>query len=56
MLHGILAEMGREDETYLTPKWIVAANETIARMSGKPPEEIASAFRAKIRGTAGGRP
>jgi len=56
MLHGILAEMGREDETYLTPKWIVAANETIARMSGKTPEEIASAFRAKIRGTTGGRP
>ena len=48
--------MGREDETYLTPKWIVAANETIARMSSKTPEEIASAFRAKIRGTAGGRP
>ena len=55
-LRGMLAELGKEGrEEFLAPKWIIAANETVARMSGRSPEEIESAFRVRIR-DSGGRP
>ena len=51
-LHGILADLGKRfGEIYLGPGWVSAANETVNRMSGKKPEEIVNAFKAKIRDT-----
>jgi PAS domain-containing protein len=55
-LRGMLAELGKDGkEEFLDPGWIIAANETVARMSGRSPEEIESAFRVRIR-DSGGRP
>ena len=52
-LHGILAELGKEKEEFLSPKWIIEANETVARMTGKSPDEIENAFKVRIRDSGG---
>ena len=54
LLHGFLADLSKTSgEKYLSPKWVAAANEQIARMAGKEPEDILSSFSMRVRG--GGR-
>jgi type IV secretory pathway ATPase VirB11/archaellum biosynthesis ATPase len=54
MLRGYLAMMGgKYGDEFFSPEWISAANEHLARMSGRRPEDILASFRSRVADETG---
>ena len=49
LLHGYLADIGKNEERYLSPKWVAYANNFVDRMTGKDPEDVLASFRQKLK-------